>query len=174
MSESVATINILLATGGIGLFIASSIMLFDIFFQNRSNLQSLIKKWGLLVLSVLFIGTMFVALLYSEVFGFEPCGLCWTMRIFVFSQAIILPFAYIRKDTSFAFYGIILSFLGATVGLYQHYLQMGGSEFLPCPSAGGDCAQRILFEYGFMTFPLMGVALLVFAILTYSYLLKEK
>ena len=173
MTESVTILNTILGTGGVALLFLCIFLLYDIFVAKRSYLARVIKKWGILLLAGMFIGTMVVALVYSEVFGFVPCGLCWTMRIFVFSQAILLPFAYIKRDSNFAFYGIILSIPGIITGLYQHYLQMGGAEFLPCPASGGDCAKRILFEYGFMTFPLLGVSLLIFAVLVYSYLLKK-
>lgn len=174
MSETVLQLNFILGTGGILLLLASAALLLDIIFCKRKYFQSHIEKWGLLLLAAAFVGTMFIALLYSEVFGFVPCGLCWTMRIFVFSQAFILPFAYIKRDTAFSFYGIVLSIPGLLVGLYQHYLQMGGGEMLPCPAAAGDCSKRILFEYGFMTFPLLGVSLLLTAILVYWYLLKSR
>lgn len=173
MTETVATFNLILGTGGVTLLIVSVFLLFDIFLLRRS-LQPHIETYGLLILSLMFIGAMIMALVYSEVFGFVPCGLCWLMRISVFSQAILLPFVYFRNDRNFAFYGIILSSVGVVLGLYQHYLQMGGGEMIPCPASGGDCARRILFEYGFMTFPLMGASMLLFAILVYSYLLKSK
>lgn len=174
MTETVTTFNLILGTGGVALLVLSMMLAYDIFGAKRQYFGELFAKWGLLFLAGMFIATMFTALVYSEVFGFIPCGLCWTMRIFVFSQAIMLPFAYIKRDNGFAYYGIILSIPGILIGLYQHYLQMGGAELLPCPAAGGDCAKRILFEYGFMTFPLLGVSLLVFAVLVYSYLLKNK
>lgn len=174
MSETVIQLNQILGTGGVLLLILSLALFIDIIFNKRNYFQSYIEKWGLLFLAATFVGTMFIALVYSEVFGFVPCGLCWTMRIFVFSQAFLLPFVYIKRDKAFAFYGIVLSIPGLLVGLYQHYLQMGGGEMLPCPAAAGDCSKRILFEYGFMTFPLLGVSLLLTAILVYWYLLKTE
>lgn len=174
MSETVLQLNFVLGTGGLLLLLLSLALLVDIFFNKRAFFQAHIERLGLLFLAAAFIGTMFLALVYSEVFGFVPCGLCWTMRIFVFSQAFLLPFAYIRRDKAFAYYGIILSVPGLFAGLYQHYLQMGGGSLLPCPAASGDCTKRILFEYGFMTFPLLGVSLLLTAILVYWYLLKSK
>ena len=172
MSETVATFNLILGTGGIVMLFGSAFLLFDIIFQKRS-LLSHIEKFGLQILAVMFFDAMVMAFIYSEVFGFIPCGLCWLMRITVFSQAVLLPFAVWKKDFGFALYGMVLSVIGTILGFYQHYLQMGGGELLPCPASGGDCAKRILFEYGFMTFPLMGAAMLLFAALVYSYLLNK-
>jgi disulfide bond formation protein DsbB len=88
----------------------------------------------------------------------------------------LLGAALYNKDKTIARYGIVLSVPGLIVGLYQHYLQMGGSELLACPTAGpgADCAKRILFEFGFMTFPLMSAALFAFLIILYLYILKTQ
>lgn len=172
MTETVATFNLILGSGGVLFLLATVFLLTDIFVFRRS-LRPYITSYGLLLLAGVFLFATIMAFVYSEIFGFVPCGLCWLMRVFVFSQAILLPIAYYKKDYSFAVYGMVLSSVGMVLGLYQHYLQMGGGELLPCPSSGGDCAKRILFEYGFMTFPLMGASMLLFAILVYSYLLKR-
>lgn len=73
--------------------------------------------------------------------------------------------ALYKKDTKIADYLIGLSGIGALIALYQHYLQMGGSAFIPCPAVGPgiDCAQRFLFEFGYITFPLMSFS--VFALM---------
>jgi hypothetical protein len=44
---------------------------------------------------------------------------------------------------------------------------MGGTDIIPCPATGGiaaDCAQRFLFEFGYVTFPLMSLSLFVLII----------
>jgi disulfide bond formation protein DsbB len=117
-----------------------------------------------------------MTLIYSEVFGFIPCGLCWLERIFLYPQVILLGVALATKDKVVSKYGIALSIPGMLVSLYQHYLQMGGAEFITCPviGAGADCAERILFEFGFMTFPLMSAFLFAFLIALYLYILKTR
>ena len=117
-----------------------------------------------------------MTLVYSEIFGFIPCGLCWLQRVFLYPQTLLLAVALYRKDKTVALYGIALSIPGVFVSLYQHYLQMGGIEFITCPvtGVGADCAERILFEFGFMTFPLMSTFLFTFLIALYWYLWKTK
>ncbi len=63
--------------------------------------------------------------------------------------------AFLKKDRGIADYSIVLSIAGAIVALYQHYLQMGGTSVLPCPAIvqAAECSQRILFEFGYITFP---------------------
>lgn len=173
-NTTVETLNWILGTGGVFLLLASVLLYGDIFFNNRQQFRAILERWGLTIAAASAISALLMALVYSEYFGFVPCGLCWSMRIFVFSQAFIMPVAAYLKDTRIALYGIILSVPGVFVGLYQHYLQMGGNELIGCPTAGAgaDCSKVILFEYGFMTFPLMGAAMLVFLIAVYWYVYK--
>jgi disulfide bond formation protein DsbB len=116
-----------------------------------------------------------MAVVYSDVFGFVPCGLCWLQRVFLFPQVILLTLALVFRDQTFYRYGIALSIPGLIIGLYQHYLQMGGPDLVGCPVAGdgADCSARFLFEFGFMTFPLLSAAAFAFLIAVYTYLGRE-
>ena len=115
-----------------------------------------------------------MTLVYSEAFGFVPCGLCWLQRVFLYPQVFILGMALFYKEKIAARYGLMLSVPGLIISLYQHYLQMGGNEFLPCPASGGDCAKRIMFEFDFVTFPLVSAFLFLFLIVLYIYILKTR
>lgn len=173
MSPVVETMNFILGTGGVVLLVGSAVLYVDIFFFKRTHFKDYVETYGLWAAAGILVSTVIVALIYSERFGFVPCGLCWLMRIFVFSQAVLIPIAAFRKDTGIAIYGLALSAFGIVIGLYQHYLQIGGSELIGCPSAAGDCAKRILFEYGFMSFPLLGVSMLLFVSAIYIYVLRK-
>lgn len=172
MQETIEVLNFILALGGVGLFLGALLLGFDYVSKNKT-LEHLVEKYALLGAFVLTMSGSIMTLVYSEVFGFVPCGLCWLQRICLYPQALMLALAWYTKDRAFLKYGILLSIPGIIVSLYQHYLQMGGSEFVTCPSVGGaaDCAERILFEFGFMTFPLMSTALFTFLIALYGYLL---
>ncbi len=140
--------------------------------------QKIFEKFGLDVLSDKFLlacifvfsfASMFLSLVYSEIFLQIPCALCWYERIFMYSTAIMSFFALIKKETiNSQIKNIFLfSVLGAGVSLYHHILQMTAStsSHLPCPISGGDCAKRLLFEYGHITFPWMAFVLFVFFII---------
>jgi disulfide bond formation protein DsbB len=64
-------------------------------------------------------------------------------------------------------YLLVFSVLGAATSLYHHSLQMAADygAHLPCPASGGDCAKRIIFEFGHITFPWMALSLFVLFIL---------
>ncbi|MES2134923.1 MAG: disulfide bond formation protein B [Patescibacteria group bacterium] len=155
------------------------------------GIAELVTNWGLWVSLLLVVAGTLLSLVYSEYFGIVPCGLCWLQRVFLYPQVVLFALATWKKsellrffsggeakrqysqsekalggtnDSFFADYSIVLSFLGGAVALYQHYLQMGGTSALPCPASGvTDCAKRFLFEFDYITFPL--VAFSSFALL---------
>jgi disulfide bond formation protein DsbB len=137
--------------------------------QNLATVASLVGAWGLWIGFLLTLGGLGLSLFYSEVLGFAPCSLCWVMRIFMYSQVILFAVALWKRDRGVADYSVALSAFGILVGLYQHYLQMGGLALVPCPATlteASDCASRFLFELGYITFPWMGVSLFAALIVT--------
>lgn len=104
-------------------------------------------------------GAVVGSLFYSEVAGFPPCSLCWYQRIFIYPQIILLGGALIRRDRSVARHVLPLSIIGGVIALYNSYLQYGGSSIIPCAADPGviDCARRFVFEFGYLTLPLMSL-----------------
>jgi disulfide bond formation protein DsbB len=174
MDPIVATLNFYLALGSILLLLGTVILSVDQF--TSRSLERYVSKWGLLLAFLLTAAGSVMTLVYSEIFGFIPCGLCWLQRVFLYPQALLLAAGIYIKDARVALYGLVLSVPGALTALYQHYLQMGGNDLIGCPTAGpgADCAKRIMFEFGFMTFPLMSAALFLFLCVLYLYLLRIK
>jgi len=170
--ELIEQINFVLALGGVALFLGAAVLIFD-YYQSRA-LAPLVERWGMAGSLLLVLGGSIMTLIYSEIFGFVPCGLCWLQRVALYPQVLILATANYLRDTRAVIYTSVLSVFGILIGLYQHYLQMGGSEFITCPAAGADsnCAERILFEFGFMTFPLLSVALFTFLLALNFYILR--
>ena len=124
---------------------------------------------------LLTLGASILSLVYSDVFGIAPCGLCWLQRALLYPMPILLGIAYFAKDTGVWKYVVGLGIPGLLIALYQHYLQMGGVGTLPCPAAPGaaDCAQRVIFEFGYITFPLMAAT--VFALtIALMFLLRKR
>lgn len=159
----------LLAAGLLGLII------FEWKTKKQTELGTLLSRYALPFVFCFTLVSSALTLVYSEVFGFLPCSLCWFQRIFLYPLIILSGIALVARDGArVAKYLIGLAIPGAVIALYQHYLQMGGSEFVPCPAsgAGADCAQRILFEFGYITLPLMSfsgfVLVIVLAILLTS------
>ncbi len=158
-----ATTNFVLALGAVALQIATVVLFVLYLVRNRvPELQTTVahvKAWALPVAFALSLATMALSLYYSEFLGIEPCPLCWWQRIFLYPQVILLGIALYRRDTSIAVYSIALSVLGALFALYNHILQVMPSGTLPCPAATVSCAQRFVFEFGYITLPLMGLTM---------------
>jgi disulfide bond formation protein DsbB len=174
MIETIETTNYILSLLGIGAGLVASVLVIDLY--TSRVFTPLIRRTGLLLAFLTTLVGTIMAFVYSEYFGLVPCGLCWMQRVFLFSQVVVIGTAIFYRDALAARYGIALSIAGFIVGVYQHYIQMGGSEFIKCPAAGAgaDCAKRYLFEFGFMTYPLLSAIVFAFLIALYVYILKTR
>ncbi len=167
---AVETINFLLALGTLTMQVVGAAFL-AVFFLRKSipgleDVASFLQKWGLWLGFLFSLGGLVLSLYYDSL-GFPACALCWWQRSFLYPQVVLFGLALWKKDNSIADYSIALSVFGGTIALYQHYLQMGGGSLLPCPATAGealDCGVRFLFEFGYITFPLMSFTLFAFLI----------
>ncbi len=170
MNYPVETINFWLAIGVIGIQIKVIYLLGAIAFRKKSSFAAwTVKVAGDNALGIAFLlalGSLVISLFYSEVLGFAPCGLCWLQRVTLYPQLFLFAAALFKSDEKIADYSIILSIVGLIISLYQHYLQVGGSEFLPCATTllAADCSKKTLFEFGYITFPLMAASICAYLI----------
>lgn len=166
----IETINWVFALGAIAAQIAGAVFLLVYLLRARvatfGDIASFAGRLGLWVGFLLSVIGVVLTLFYSEVVGYVPCGLCWMVRIFLYPQVILFAMALWKRDSSIADYSLGLSVPGIFVALYTHYIQMGGAELVPCPSSGvSDCARRLVFEFGYVTMPIMGATLFALLIL---------
>lgn len=166
------SINHILAYAGIGCLFVILGLMYDL--RGKRLTAPIIRRWGTYGALIVTVCASGMTLIYSEYFGLIPCGLCWMERIMLYPQILLIGGGLYYKDKLMPRYGIILSIVGLLVSLYHHYIQMGGSQFIKCPTAGtgADCARRFFFEFGFITFPLMSAILFTFLIVLYIYILK--
>jgi hypothetical protein len=169
MLPIVAQLNFALALGAILLQLASVAGILLIIVMHIKGKTSLMSySAGHLAMPaalLLSLGASIMTLVYSEGFGFIPCGLCWLERIALYPTVLISAAALLMRDNIHArAYIIMLSICGAAVSLYHHYLQMGGSEVVTCPATGVSCVARILFEFNYVTYPLVAFSLFAFII----------
>jgi disulfide bond formation protein DsbB len=165
------TLNYTLAFGTVIMQVVTIALVIALLFRHKlADLDDVIAhvgKWGLWIGFLLTLAGSVMTLYYSEVLGFAPCGLCWLQRVFLYPQVVLFAMALWKKGHHIADYAIGLSIVGGIIALYQHYLQMGGESVAPCPAvatAATDCASRILFEFGYVTFPLMSATLFAFIV----------
>jgi len=175
----IASLNYWLALAVIVLQIVSVAFLFLFFarkkFPDLAPIADFLGTWGLWIGFLMSVGGVAISLFYSEILGVLPCGLCWLQRVFLYPQALLFAVAIWKSDRSVADYSIAFSIFGGAIALYQHYLQMGGASILPCPAVatGVDCAQRYLFEFGYITFPLMSFTIFAFLIILMLFVRKR-
>lgn len=151
-----------LALGTVAAQVVTALLLAAFIFKKRvpvlGDIVSSVAKRGLLIGFLVTAFGAIMTLVYSELFGFEPCPLCWWQRVFLYPQVILFGMAYYKRDVYIIDYALIMSVFGFGIALYHHALQMFPNS-LPCPATGVSCAQRILFELNYVTFPMMAVAL---------------
>lgn len=174
----VATLNYGIAFGALCMQVITAGLLVAFVFQKRSQAYAeairMVGERGLLIGFIISLCAACITLFYSDVLGFEPCPLCWWQRIFMFPQVLLFGMALWKRDAFIAEYSIVLSVCGAGVALYQHALQMLPGAGLPCPAVGVSCAQRLLFEFGYITFPLLAFTLFSFLIVIMVSVIKNR
>ena len=163
------TTNYLLALGILGMQLAGAALLMVFFFRKQipsfEKVATFVRTQGMWIGFVLTLAGSFLTLYYSEVLGFPPCPLCWWQRIFLYPQVILFALALWRKERVIVDYSTVLSVVGFGFALYHHALQVLPSGSLPCPAEGTiSCAQRFVFEFGYITFPLMAATIFAFLI----------
>ena len=115
---SVETLNYLVALVAVVLqIITVALFLAYLLRKQYTFLDDVIRpvgEWGIWIGFLTVLGAMGISLYYSEILGFEPCPLCWWIRVFMYSQAVLFAVALWRKDTNVTMYSIALSVIGFT------------------------------------------------------------
>lgn len=133
----------------------------------------LIKKANLLIFLASFVA-VFGSLIYSELFGFEPCTLCWWQRIFIYPIMFISFVALIKKENSAFQYINPLAFIALLFSLYHNYILISASESYICnPDTFGSCSTRFVEVFAFIDIPFMALSIVLF-ILSISFVANRK
>lgn len=170
---SLYTLNYVLALGGIGLLLVTIDLFTDYHFFKSKYYARYVKAyiWPLIIVTT--VASVALSLVYSEYYGFVPCSLCWLQRIALYPQALLAIMAFrLKEQVYFPLYGIALSLFGLGAALYHYVYQMlpkdASGGVLPCLADGsGDCAAKVIDEFGFMTFPLLSAIIFAFLIALY-------
>ncbi|MFM2423806.1 MAG: hypothetical protein RLZZ70_193 [Candidatus Parcubacteria bacterium] len=176
----VPLINVSLAIASLIVLIATLLLAYLLWQKQTVVLDRIVRPWLWHIIMLTSIGAVALSLLYSEVFLFVPCSLCWLQRVALYPQAIMAIVAWRRGDTThFPSYGIALSIFGLGVALYHYIYQLIPTEareaFAPCLVDGSaDCGEKIMNVFGFVTFPLTSAITFAFLIALYMYLRRSK
>lgn len=165
-------VNQLLAIGVIFGHVSLALaVIYIIFFRKQQNaLVNFTSKHGMLLAFIVALVSTAASLFYSQYAGFNPCELCWFQRIFMYPLVFLLGLALIKKDSRIVDYALSLAAMGTLIALNHNYLYYGGSgAFCSLSASGVSCVKSYVFEFGYVTIPLMALTgfLLVIACLLF-------
>ncbi len=182
MPAYVEIINKFLATGTIFLQLVVVVFLFNLLFTRSKSNSVLIffKKYSSYLGFIVAVSSMALSLFYSEVVGYAACELCIIQRFFIYPQVLIFGLILWWKEKKQVInLSAWLAFLGMFVSIYHIYIENGGASNLSCSNyveGSITCAARYVFEFNYITVPVMALTAQVFIlllILNYKYMSKE-
>ncbi|MEY4731403.1 MAG: hypothetical protein RL681_349 [Candidatus Parcubacteria bacterium] len=165
MLVPIETVNLIAGVLTIAAQVFAVFLVLALMYEERDAFRSfvrLIERHALRLSFAATLAAMLGSLYYSEIVGYEPCMLCWWQRIFMYPQVLIAGVALWTNDWRVFRYLMALSAVGAALAGYHYLLEWGLVPSGFCPANGPDCAQRFVYEFGYITIPLM--SLTVFAL----------
>jgi len=159
--------NYIVGLGTVGLFLAT---LYHVYASRKPEYIHTLPQYGARILLAVSALAVLGSLVYSEIFNFIPCPLCWWQRVFMFPLPILLAVALYKSHTAVYSYIYALSGIGFAISLYQIILQIGlfgeASPFCE-PGSFESCSIITLDVFGFITIPIMaGVSFLYMMVLS--------
>jgi len=103
------------------------------------------------------------SLYYSLGAHYLPCELCWYQRICMYPLAIVLAVAAATRDRRVWRYVIGPAVIGTVIAVYHSQLQAYPAQRTFCASSN-PCTTRYVWEFGFVSLPLMALSAFVFII----------
>ncbi len=169
MENFVLIVNKVLSVGTILMQVTILVILFNFFFlKSKENLiLSFFRKYTFIFGFLVALGAVLLSLFYSEIVCFPPCELCWIQRIFLYHHLILFVMELYKRERSIVDFSIVFAILGSLVSVYHIYVESTGGNGVFCgdPSSGGvSCAVRYIYEFGYVTMPLMALTLSLFII----------
>jgi disulfide bond formation protein DsbB len=173
MPTYVEVINKILSLGTIFIQVVILLLIINlVFIRHRENKVLLFFKKYTFYFGFLFsLSAVLLSLFYSNIVGFPPCELCWVERIFLYPQLILFSMELYKRDRSIVDFSIVFAILGSIVSIYHVYIENGGSSSLGCAVLAPtnlnqvSCAFRYIYEFGYITMPIMALTLSLFIIL---------
>jgi disulfide bond formation protein DsbB len=143
----------------VGAQLLTIVVLLALFFR-QSRFTASVARHAFPGIFVVSLGSIVVTLVYSLVFDFPPCDLCWWQRVFMYPIPLLVAVAFAKNELHrIGDYILALSIPGALFALYHHYVQVVGESTPFCFPGTSDCGQRLIFEFGYVTLPLMAFTL---------------
>lgn len=171
---SIETFNIIATIGSILIGIFGILAIFMSFSTKKTAFDLFVSKKAYLIGFLITLGAVFMSLIYSNVYNYPPCVLCWYQRIFIYPQVVLFGLAIVKKYPKLlvAQISLALTTIGGLFSLYHNMITYTNFSPLPCPAAV-SCTQRFVFTFGFSTVPLMALFLFIGLLGVYFILKKQ-
>lgn len=125
-----------------------------------------IARYSGTLIACIFTIAVTMSLIYQYVFGYEPCILCWYQRIAIFPIAISAWLTDIRKNSPFQKQVLVLATIGILIAALHVFVDMfPGAGVDVCGAAGASCLVRYVYQFGYITIPMMSFTVLASGIL---------
>ncbi len=157
------TFDTLLAIGSLALLVALIILI--VAWLTENPIAGWISNNAHIILRVIFGGAVLASLIYSNYFGYEPCLLCWYQRIAIFPTAILLFTDDVRKSLLLQRQILLLTSAGFLIALFHNYITIFPQSGIDACGTGPSCLNLYVFQFGFVTIPLMSAITLLAGIL---------
>ena len=185
MPAYVETVNKILSLGTIGLQLVIVLLIVNLLFLRKHTNRVLLffKEYTFPLGFLVSLGAVLLSLFYSNIVGFPPCELCWIQRIFLYPQLVLFSMELYKKERSIVDFSIVFAIFGSLTSIYHVYIENGGNSSLGCAALAPtnvnvvSCATRYIYEFGYVTMPIMALTLSLFIIailLNYKYMAKMK
>jgi len=116
------------------------------------------KKYVLYLAFTQALIAMLGSLMFSEIFHYPPCVLCWYQRICMYPLVIIFGVGILLKDKIVQYYAWPLIVIGWLIAAYHNllYYNILPEAAAPC-AAGLSCTTKFFAWFGFITIPLLSL-----------------
>jgi disulfide bond formation protein DsbB len=147
---SILTVAVLVGTAALLVCVAGARR-----FASPGRLVDAIRPFTIPLAAAVAATCMAGSLYFSEVAGFLPCTLCWYQRIAMYSLAVILGLAAVRRDPTIRRYALPLAGIGILISTYHWLLERFPSIDAGACSATVPCEFVWFEQFGFVTLPFM-------------------
>ncbi|HNJ98264.1 MAG TPA: disulfide bond formation protein B [Ilumatobacteraceae bacterium] len=143
--HDVGALLALIALGGVVLMIAARIIPSVAAVRFLHVLHDMQLQLAALVATTATLGSFY----FSE-FGahWVPCRFCWFQRVFMYSLAVVLIVAAVRRDRGARWYAGVLATIGLLISLWHNLLERGVVEESAVCSTTVPCATPWYMSFG--------------------------
>lgn len=140
----------LLALAGSATFVAARLL-------GRGTLVEAVQPHALWWAAAVAVAAMLGSLYFSEVAHYAPCKLCWYQRIAMYSLAIILVVAAVRRDRGVVPFAVPLAVIGGVVSTYHYLVEWFPTLETNVCSVDVPCTTVWFRKFGFVSLAFMAL-----------------